>query len=129
MCDEVNDVAGAIYAEELKSVMTKLMMVPGAGEIEAVNAAVDHDDDQTVDYEEFEWKMMERTADVPHHCSKASAFAASHRAGCRVTISSASAQTVDVPVPQVMTQLSSSASDDPLMCLCPLPWSDRGESR
>ena len=59
----MNDVA--VDAEELKSVMTKLMMVPGAGEIEAVIAAVDHDDDQTVDYEEFELKMMERTSDVP----------------------------------------------------------------
>ena len=61
----MNDVAGAIDAEELKSAMTKLMMVPGVGEIEAVIAAVDHDHDQTVDYEEFELKMMERTADVP----------------------------------------------------------------
>ena len=56
----MNDVAGAIDAEELKSAMTKLVMMPGAGEIEAVIAAVDHDDD-----EEFELKMMERTADVP----------------------------------------------------------------
>ena len=65
VCDVVNDVAGAIDAEELKSVRTELMMVPGAGEIDAVIAAVDHDDDQTVDCDEFELKMMERTADVP----------------------------------------------------------------
>ena len=57
LCDDVNGVAGAIDSEELKSVMTKFMMVPGAGEIEAMIAAVDHDDDQTADYEEFEWKM------------------------------------------------------------------------
>ena len=56
----MNDVAGAVDAE--KSAMTKLMMVPGAGEIEAVIAAVDHD--ETVDDEESELKM-ERTADVP----------------------------------------------------------------
>ena len=48
LCDDVNDVAGAVDAEERKSVMTKLMMVPGADEIEAVIAAVD-DDDQAVD--------------------------------------------------------------------------------
>ena len=57
----MNDVAGAIDAEELKSVMT---MVPGAGEIEAMIAAVDHEDDQTADNEEFELKMIEQTADV-----------------------------------------------------------------
>ena len=39
-------------------------MVTGAGEIEAMTAAVDHDDDQTVDCEEFELKMMERIQDV-----------------------------------------------------------------
>ena len=50
MCDDdANDVAGTVDAEELKCALTKLMMVPGAGEIEAVIAAVDHDDDQTVD--------------------------------------------------------------------------------
>lgn len=49
---------GAIDAEELKSVMTKLKMVPAAGEIEAMIAAVDHDDDQTIDYEEFELMMV-----------------------------------------------------------------------
>ena len=56
---------GAIDAEELKSAMTKFMMVPGAGEIEAVTAAVNHNNDQTVDYEEFKLKMMERSANVP----------------------------------------------------------------
>ena len=55
----------ALDAEELKSAMTKLMMVPGAGEIEAVIAAVDHDDVQTVDHEEFELQMVEGSADVP----------------------------------------------------------------
>ena len=35
----MNDVAGAVDAEELKSAMTKVMMVPRAGEIETVIAA------------------------------------------------------------------------------------------
>ena len=39
-CDGVGDVTDAIDAEELKSAMTKLMMVLGAV------AAVNHDDDQ-----------------------------------------------------------------------------------
>ena len=65
LSDGVKDVAGAIDSEELKSVMTKLTMVPDASEIETMIAVVNHDDDQTVDYEEFELMMMERTADVP----------------------------------------------------------------
>ena len=79
----MNDVAGAVDADELKSVMTKLMMVPGAGEIEAVIAAVDHDDDQNADFEEFELKMMERSVGVPQ----------------------ISTDQQTVPVPQVTTQV------------------------
>ena len=44
LCRGVNNGAGAIDVEELKSVMTKVDDGAGAGEIEAVIAAVDHDD-------------------------------------------------------------------------------------
>ena len=101
----MNDIAGAIDAEELKSVMTKLMMVPEAGEIEAMIAAVGNDDDQTVDFEEFDLKMMERTAEVPQTSTvqqpvqlpqvTTQTVARPHPAP--------QLQTVDVPMPQVMT--------------------------
>ena len=56
-----------------------------------------------------------RAADL--YRSTASAYAASHHTSDRSTIYSAS----------VAVSWRSSSSDDALMCLCPLPWSDRGE--
>ena len=55
-------------------------------------AAVDHDDDQTVDYEEFELKTMERTPDVPQ------------TSAVQQPVPMPQVTTKDVPVPQVMIQ-------------------------
>jgi hypothetical protein len=50
---------GVITAEELEQVMrTHLKMNPGVGEVQAMIAAVDHDQDSVVSYEEFELMMV-----------------------------------------------------------------------
>lgn len=49
---------GVIDAEELTSVMHSLKMIPHDGEVEAMIAAVDHDGDHAVNFEEFELMMV-----------------------------------------------------------------------
>lgn len=50
--------SGVIDAQELTAVMHSLKMIPHDGEVEAMIAAVDHDGDQAVNFEEFELMMV-----------------------------------------------------------------------
>lgn len=49
---------GVVDVEELTTVMSNLKMIPHAGEVEAMIAAVDHDGDNAVNFDEFELMMV-----------------------------------------------------------------------